>query len=301
MKQINRTFIFVLVLTALLVSACAGAASPASNSGGGKAQAGVVEFTGVIQAINGNQWTINDQVVTVDPAVIRDGPFQVGDTVKLEAEVAQDGSVMVTRVETPSATVDGNGNGNEGLADNSNSNVNGGANSNSNANTNDSSVVVSPTTGKIVFDNGGSEAFGPVDSITADTVVVGGQAFALTNGSEFKDLVQAGDFVKVHFVLNADGTYSIVEIENWDPAFVSDGNSNSNDNNNNNTNSNTNSNGNNNSDDNNSNGSDDNDSNGSDDNNGNGNDDNGGDDDNNGNGDDSGKDDDNNSNANGNG
>ena len=293
MKYINRTLIFVLVLTTLLVSACAGAASPASNSGGGKAQAGVVEFTGVIQAINGNQWTINDQVVIVDPAVVRDGPFQVGDTVKLEAEVAQDGSVMVTRVETPSASVDGNGNGNEGLADNSNSNsnTNGAANSNSNANTNDSSGSVPPPSGTIIFDNSGSEAFGPVDSITADTVVVGGQVFALTNGSEFKDLVQAGDFVKVHFVLNADGTYSIVEIENWDPAFVSDGNSNSNSNPND---GNSNSNGN-------SNSSDDNNSNGSDDNNGNGNDDNGGDDDDNGNDDNSGNDDDNNSNANGNG
>jgi hypothetical protein len=100
-----------------------------------------------------------------------------------------------------------------------------------------------------------------VDSVTADTVVIGGQAFAIINGSEFKDQIQAGNFVKVHFVLNADGTYSIVEIESWDPALVRDGNSNSN------SNLNSNSNSNNNSDDHGGNG------NGDDDNNSNGNDD----------------------------
>jgi hypothetical protein len=275
MKHITRTLVFILVLTTLLVSACAGAAAPASNSGGGKAQSEVVEFTGVIDAINGNQWTINGQVVTVDPALIKDGPFQVGDTVKLEAQVAQDGSVTVTRVETPSAP--DSANGNESLADNSNSNVN----DNANANTNDSSGIVPPPagggSGTVVFDDGGSEAFGSVDSITADSVVVGGQTFTLTNGSEFKDQIQAGDFVKVHFALNADGTYSIVEIESWDPASVSNGNSNSNDDNSNGSGSGISGNGNSNGNDDHGNGSDDN-------SNGNGDDHGGNDDDGNGNG-----------------
>jgi hypothetical protein len=130
-----------------------------------------------------------------------------------------------------------------------------------------------------VFDDSGNEAFGPVDSITADAVVIGGQTFALTNGSEFKGLIAAGDFVKVHFVLNADGTYTIVEIETWDPAAVSNGNSNSNDDN-----SNGNSNGNSNDDD-------------DDNSNGNSNDDDD-DDDNDDNGNDNGDDDDDDDNSN---
>ena len=289
MKHLTRTLIFIFVLATLLLSACAGAAAPASNSAADKVQADLVEFTGVIEAINGTQWTINGQVVTVDPSVIRDGPFQVGDTVKLEAQVAQDGSVVVTRVETSSAPAADNGNTNS--TDDGNSNSNSNANSNSNSNSNDNSSAPG-TTGGLVFDDGGNEAFGSVDSITADAVVIGGQTFALTNGSEFKNLIAAGDFVKVHFVLNADGTYTIVEIETWDPAAVSNGNSNSNDDN-----SNLNSNGNSNLNDNgddhggNGNGNDDDDDNS----NGNGNDD---DDDDNGNGNDGGDD---NSNGNGNG
>jgi hypothetical protein len=273
MKHTARTLIFILVLTTLLVSACAGAA-PASNSAD-KVQADLVEFTGVIEAINGTQWTINGQVVTVDPAVIRDGSFKVGDTVKLEARVAQDGSVTVTRVEIPSAPTSAD-NGNTNSADNGNSNTN----TNSNSNLNDNSSTPVPLAGTLVFDDSGNEAFGPVDSITADTVVIGGQTFAITNGSEFKDQIQAGNFVKVHFVLNADGTYSIVEIENWDPALVRDGNSNSNPNSNLNSNTNSNNNG------------DDHSSNG----NGNGDDD-----DNNSNGNDDSHDDSGNGNSNGNG
>lgn len=275
MKHLTRTLIFIFVLATLLLSACAGTATPASNSAADKVQADLVEFTGVIEAINGTQWTINGQVVTVDPSVVRDGPFQVGDTVKLEAQVAQDGSVVVTRVETPSAPAADNGNTNSADDGNSNSVDNGNSNSNSNSNSNDNSSTPG-TTGGLVFDDGGNEAFGSVDSITADAVVIGGQTFALANGSEFKNLIAAGDFVKVHFVLNADGTYTIVEIETWDPAAISNGNSNSNDDN---------SNGN--------------DGNGNDDNSNddNGNDDN--DDDDNGNGNDDSGDD--NSNGNGNG
>ena len=77
-----------------------------------------------------------------------------------------------------------------------------------------------------MFDNSGTEAFGTVDSITVDTIVIGGQTFTIANGAEFKDQILAGNFVKVHFTLNADGTLSITEIETWDPALVSDGNSN---------------------------------------------------------------------------
>ncbi len=250
MKHITRTLIFIFVLTTLLVSACAGAAAPASNAAE-KVQADLVEFTGVIEAINGTQWTINGQIVTVDPSVVRDGPFQVGDTVKLEAQVAQDGSVVVTRVETPSAPAADNGNTNSADSGNTNSVDNGNSNSDSNSNSNSNDNSSTPgTTGGLVFDDSGNEAFGPVDSITADAVVIGGQTFALTNGSEFKGLIAAGDFVKVHFVLNADGTYTIVEIETWDPAAVSNGNSNSNSNDDNsNVNSNSNSNGNSNNDD----------------------------------------------------
>lgn len=219
MKIFTRSLIFIFVLGALLLSACAGAAAPANSPAGNKVQAELVVFTGVIEAINGNQWTINGQVVTVDPAAVRDGSFKVGDTVKLEGQVVQDGSVVATRLETPPAPVV--------IVDTP-------AESASVAETPTPApaTVAGGNSPAIVFDNGGSEAFGSVDSITAGTVVIGGQTFTITNSSEIKNRIQAGDFVKVRFALNVDGTYSIIQIETWDPALVTNNNSNANSNSN---------------------------------------------------------------------
>lgn len=101
----NKKFQLVLVVCALasmLLSACAGAPAVASSDGGSKVQADSVAYTGTIESINGDQWVVNGQTITVDPAVVRDGPFNVGDVVKVEVQVNQDGSMTVTRVEVPS-------------------------------------------------------------------------------------------------------------------------------------------------------------------------------------------------------
>jgi hypothetical protein len=101
MKKLSYVLLIVLALSAMLISAC-GASAPVSSTGGGdKPQPSPVDFTGVIESINGNEWSINGQTITVDPAVVRDGPFKVGDTVKVEVKVQTDGSMVVTRVEIP--------------------------------------------------------------------------------------------------------------------------------------------------------------------------------------------------------
>jgi hypothetical protein len=123
MKQ-NTRFIFlaVLMLAALALSACG--PSRSVSSGGGKVEASMVEFTGQIEAMNGSQWTVSGQVITVDPSVVRDGPFAVGDTVKVEARVAADGTLSVTGVESPSSSDNSNdANDNDDMEDDdSNSN-----------------------------------------------------------------------------------------------------------------------------------------------------------------------------------
>lgn len=146
MKKYSNLFLVLAALTAMLISACGGAAAGTETSAGsGKPLASLVEFTGVIEAIDGNQWTVNGQVITVEPSVLRDGPFEVGDTVKIEAEVQADGSLVVTRVEPPAGdnanTNDdntnsglGNSNGNSNGNDNANANANGNSNSNGNSN-----------------------------------------------------------------------------------------------------------------------------------------------------------------------
>lgn len=124
MKKLSRTLIPLLVLATLLISAC-GAATPA-DTGAGKVQAAPLEFIGVIESISGDgtEWTFTDgQVITIDPSVVHDGPFDVGDTVKVEAEVAADGAITVTRVEAPSPddnSNDDNLNDDNGNDDNSN-------------------------------------------------------------------------------------------------------------------------------------------------------------------------------------
>lgn len=140
MKKQSYIFLVLVALIAVFVSACGGAAAATDTSAGSdKPRASLVEFTGVIEAIDGNQWTVNGQVITVDPTVLRDGPFVVGDTVKVEAEVQSDGSVVITRVETPVEAV-----GTDDISnDNSNANINddnsnaslGNANGNLNDNT----------------------------------------------------------------------------------------------------------------------------------------------------------------------
>lgn len=133
MKKISKILIPMLVLASLLIGACAGVSAPASFPGGGKVDAALVDFTGVIESITGDQWVVSGQTITVDPAIVRDGPYNVGDTIKVEAQVEADGSVVVTRVEAPVAVDNSNDdNSNSSNSNDSNSNDDNSNDSNSN-------------------------------------------------------------------------------------------------------------------------------------------------------------------------
>lgn len=215
MKKFFKVLIPTFVFVTLLISACTGAiASTDTSSGGSKVNAAPVEFTGVIESIDGNQWTVNGQVITVDPVVIKDGSFKVGDQVKIEANVQADGSVVGTRVESPTIPI---------AVVTEVSTIP--------ASTDDSistmEVISTPdlVAPGIVFDNSGNEAFGTVDSFDGTTIVIGGQSFTIANGAEIKGAIAAGNFVKVEFIRNVDGTVSIRQIQLWDPAAVNEDNS----------------------------------------------------------------------------
>ena len=104
MKNI-RFIPFILFLGALLVSACgAGAAAPTSvpeAAASAKVEAMPVAFVGIVDNMAGDQWVISGTTVTVDASIVRDGPFNVGDRVKVEGHVNPDGSFTVSRVEAP--------------------------------------------------------------------------------------------------------------------------------------------------------------------------------------------------------
>jgi len=100
MKKISRFLLFVLTIATLLLSACGGVAVT-PNGGGNKVEPVPVAFVGLVDSIAGDQWVINGNTVTVDLAVIRNGPFNVGDQVKVEGVVNSDGSFTVSRLEVP--------------------------------------------------------------------------------------------------------------------------------------------------------------------------------------------------------
>ena len=133
MKNI-RFLTFVLILGTLILSACgAAAATPTSvpdAATAAKVDAMPVEFIGIVDSIAGDQWVISGTTVTVDESIVRDGPFQVGDQVKVQGFVNPDGSFTVSRVELPTpqetATL-------PPLSDNSNESL-------GNSNTNDANI-----------------------------------------------------------------------------------------------------------------------------------------------------------------
>ena len=135
MKNI-RFLTFVLTIATLVLSACGAAAAtatpaPIATSGSAKVDAMPVAFVGIVDSIAGDQWVISGTTVTVDASIVRDGPFNAGDYIKVEGFVNPDGSLTVSRVEAPAlqdaATQP------PVVADNTNESI-------SNANTNDANV-----------------------------------------------------------------------------------------------------------------------------------------------------------------
>jgi hypothetical protein len=129
MRKISRFLLFVLMMATLVLSACGGTAlTPAATGGGGKVEPIPVAFIGLVESIAGDQWVINGQTVTVSPGVIRDGPFHVGDQVKVEGLVHSDGSFAVSKVEVPTPQDSsalpqfGDGNSNDSNANDANVN-----------------------------------------------------------------------------------------------------------------------------------------------------------------------------------
>ncbi|NOT03963.1 MAG: hypothetical protein HOP27_05120 [Anaerolineales bacterium] len=234
MNKISRYVLVVFALASMLLGACAGVAPSAPE--GSKVQADSISYTGTIESINGSQWVVNGQTITVDPAVINDGPFNVGDVVKVEVQVAPDGSVTVTRVEVPTQddlsqlpelgddnSNNANSNDINGNDDNSN-NANGNDDNSNQANGNDSNSNGGNGNGD--NSNGNNEVFGVVQAITSTSITIDGQVYVFQPNAEIKGAFQPGDFVKLHLVLNADGTFSVREMEMSDPSQADNGNGN---------------------------------------------------------------------------
>ena len=216
MKTMHRfKVLFFFLIATYLLAACGGNLPQATTSAqGSKVEENIVAFTGIVEAINGAQWTIGGQTLTLDPQVSLDPNIALGDQVKVEANVSADGTVVAIKVEssakddavaalsTPSA---------EANASNTPDPV--GTPSPDASSTPDVNTTSDPSSTQVA---GGSqnEIFGTVEAITAGTITIDGVTYNLAQGfTEIKNALTVGDQVKVHVIANANGTFTIREIE----------------------------------------------------------------------------------------
>ena len=223
MKSTNRFKLLSLVLVfAYLLSACSGAQGTPS---GGKPESKEVAFTGTVESVGAGQITVSGQVVTLDAASVVDANIQVGDIVKVEAQVSSDGAVIALKVESFGAD-DSNTNSDDANANDSNAN-----DDNANANTNDDN---SNTGTDDANDNGAGgieqEITGLVSAISASSVTVDGVQYQFGSFTEIKDPIFAGDTVKLHVTVGADGSLTVREIEKISGTDMDNDNSNGNSN-----------------------------------------------------------------------
>lgn len=227
MKGTNRFKLLSIVLVfAYLLSACSGA--PGAPTGGGRAEPKEVAFTGTVESVGSGQITVSGQVVTLDAKSMVDPNIQVGDIVKVEAQVSADGAVIAIKIESSGAddsnTNSGNANDANTNGDNSNANTN---DDNSNTGTDDNSNSNSNAN-----DNGTGgteqEITGVVSAITATSVTVDGVEYVFDASTEFKDPIFAGDTVKLHVLVGSDGSLTVREIEKISGTTIGDDNSNGN-------------------------------------------------------------------------
>lgn len=197
------------LVAAYLLTACGGALSAnALTDKGPKVQENIVAFTGIVETIQGDQWTVGGQTLALDSQTSLDPNIAVGDEVKVKARVTADGAVVALKVEssrpddsaaTPSVEV---------------------------SSTPDPVATSSPDTGSTPVVNSmpdastspaaganENEIFGTIQTITANAITVDDVTYSLTSLTEIKDALRVGDQVKVHVTLNADGTATVREIE----------------------------------------------------------------------------------------
>ena len=231
MYRSQRFIITVALLGAYLLSACTGALPQQDDSPAGSQSTEVV-FTGTVEAMDGTQWLISGQQVDVEGSSI-DANIQVGDIVRVEANVSGDGSVLAVKIESSGSddtgANDNSANDNSGNANDDNANSNDANsnddNSNDNGNANDNGNDNSNTSGTE------QEVSGVVQAIGTGTITIDGVTYNLTDSTEFKDAIAVGDQVKIHVVANADGTLTIREVEKVSGTSIGNDNGNSNDDN----------------------------------------------------------------------
>lgn len=206
MKNSNRfKMLSFFMIAAYLLAACGGTPQTVGSVQGPKVETNVVAFTGIVESIGGNEWTVSGQKVILDPQASLDPNIALGDEVKVKANVLSDGAIVVMKVEssrpddvlfTPSVDPSGTPS----------------AAASSTLMASSTSAVSTPVAPQRAGANE-NEVFGTLGAMTATTITVGGVTYTLTNATEFKDVLTVGDQVKLHVSQNADGSITVREVE----------------------------------------------------------------------------------------
>jgi hypothetical protein len=246
MKNTARfTLLGIFSLAVIFLAAC-NAALPAGAKAilapdGKSAQ---VEFTGVVESIAADQWVVSGQTLLINAQSVIEGVLAAGDSVKVHATVTSDGAVTANKIEpatnkpqvTPGSNVE-NEKDFSGVVE---------VISADSWQISGQVFIVNPQTEikgnilvgdkvKVHFLNNGDGTFtateiglmddkpqdaggileltGKVEAFTDDAWTVKGQVFTVNTGTTIKDNILLGDVAKVHYVVNADGTFTATEIE----------------------------------------------------------------------------------------
>jgi len=142
---------------------------------------GTLELTGTVESIAPDQWTVSGVKFAIDPQTQINGMVNIGDQVKVEALLTAEG--MFTAHEIHPAND---------------------ASSSSESDSDDDSGVE-------------MEFTGVVESISADTWVVGGQTFIITAKTKVHGNIVVGDTVKVEAYGDLSGAVTASEIKKIPP------------------------------------------------------------------------------------
>ncbi len=164
----SRWLLPVFLLLGLFLSACAGNLPPdinledlATAAPGDVPNATEIEFTGTVEAIEAEAWTIDGQPVLLTPTTEVKDDIAIGDFVKVHASLDADGNLVARQIEREDEVEF------------------------------EIEVEVERRDDELEF-------VGTVETIDGDAWTVAGQTFTVTAATEIKGDIAIGDFVKVH-------------------------------------------------------------------------------------------------------
>lgn len=158
---------------ALVASEIGPAEEDAQDQNGQDAQDAEFEYSGPVEAMGPESWTVDGQVLAITPDTEIKGTFQIGDMVKVHA-MAGDGDTLVAREIGPAE-----GESDHGSSDGKNE----------------------------------EKIKGVLENIDGNVWTIDGQGYIVTDQTELKDQVTIGDYVEVKFTTADDGSLLAVEIK----------------------------------------------------------------------------------------